>query len=212
MTAGRPRQFDEKAALAAVTRAFWDNGYHATSIADLVAVTGVHRNSLYAIYGDKHQLFLAALQSYIENASLRFRQRLQMSNSTYVGIRDALLHYSYISATAAGPRGCLVTNTTIELRAGDADLAKCIKSGMKQIIELLKDAIAAGQDTGDIAPDIDPADAALFLYSFGQGLRVTGRVSKLADLERTVDLALRALLPNGATVRRPDPNLPSKSK
>jgi hypothetical protein len=60
------------------------------------------------------------------------------SNSTYVGIRDALQHYSNISVTAAGPRGCLVTNTTIELRAEDTDLAKCIKSGMKQITELLK--------------------------------------------------------------------------
>lgn len=198
MTAGRPRQFDESAALAAVTRTFWDNGYHATSISDLVAATGVHRNSLYAIYGDKHQLFLAALESYIQSASQRFKQRLQSSNSTYAGIRDALLHYSYISATAAGPRGCLVTNTTIELRAGDTDLAKCIKSGMAQITELLRLAIEAGQGAGDIALDIDPTDAALFLYSFGQGLRVTGRVSKLADLERTVDLALRALFPNGA--------------
>ncbi|MEZ0219430.1 MAG: TetR/AcrR family transcriptional regulator [Tardiphaga sp.] len=195
MTAGRPRQFDEGKALDAVTRAFWDNGYHATSIADLVAATGVHRNSLYATYGDKHQLFLAALESYIKTASHRFKQRLGSSTSTYVGIREALLHYSYISATASGPRGCLVTNTTIELRAGDADLAKCIKSGMAQIIDLLKHAIEKGKEAGDISADIDPADAALFLYSFGQGLRVTGRVSKLSDLERTVDLALRALFP-----------------
>ena len=73
---------------------------------------------------------------------------------------------------------------------------------MKQIVELLEGAIAEGQAAGDIAPEIDPADAALFLYSFGQGLRVTGRVSKLADLERTVDMALRALFPSLKPVRR----------
>lgn len=199
MTIGRPRQFDEAAVLAAVTRTFWDNGYHATSIADIVAATGVHRNSLYAIYGDKHQLFLAALRSYIADAGQRFRGRLQSADTIYAGLRDALLQYSYVSATVSGPRGCLVTNTTVELRPCDKDLAAEIRGGMRQITDLLHTAIARGQASGEIAPDLDPADAALFLYSFGQGLRVAGRVAKLADLERTVDLALRALLPRGST-------------
>ncbi|WFU78144.1 TetR/AcrR family transcriptional regulator [Bradyrhizobium sp. CIAT3101] len=198
MTTGRPRQFDEATVLATVTRTFWDNGYHATSIADIVEATGVHRNSLYATYGDKHQLFTAALKAYIDEAGQRFRDKLQHADSPYAGLRDALLHYSYVSATASGPRGCLVTNTTIELRREDKDLTAQIRAGMKQITDMLRAAVEHGQAIGEISPEIDPADAALFLYSFGQGLRVTGRIARLADLERTVDLALRALYLQGS--------------
>jgi hypothetical protein len=35
-----------------------------------------------------------------------------------------------------------------------------------------------------------PADAAIFLYGFGQGLRVAGRIAKLLDLKRPVDVVL----------------------
>ncbi|MCK1393918.1 hypothetical protein [Bradyrhizobium sp. 1] len=51
--------------------------------------------------------------------------------------------------------------------------------------------------SAEISAEIDPADASLFLYGLGQGSRVTGRIAKLADVERTVDVALRALYPGG---------------
>jgi TetR/AcrR family transcriptional repressor of nem operon len=43
---------------------FWKKGYEATSLADLLAATGLSKSSLYATFGGKRELFLAAFDSY----------------------------------------------------------------------------------------------------------------------------------------------------
>jgi len=57
--------------LQAVERQFRKTGYAGTSLDDLCAVTGLGRGSLYAAFGDKHSLFLAAFGGYCDrNESL----------------------------------------------------------------------------------------------------------------------------------------------
>ena len=68
---GRPRQFDEDLALDSAMQAFWAKGYEATSLADLMAATGLHKGSLYQAFGDKHSLFIRALNRYLEEMRSR---------------------------------------------------------------------------------------------------------------------------------------------
>ena len=42
-TVGRPREFNETAALEAAMDAFWAKGYEATSISDIVNATGLNK-------------------------------------------------------------------------------------------------------------------------------------------------------------------------
>lgn len=58
------KSYDETDVLEAAMRAFWAHGFKATSIADLVAGTGLNRGSLYAGFGNKRDIFLLALQHY----------------------------------------------------------------------------------------------------------------------------------------------------
>lgn len=60
---GRPRKFDEIAAVSAAAVVFCQRGYAATSIDHLVETTGVHRGSLYGVFGSKHGLFLRVLDA-----------------------------------------------------------------------------------------------------------------------------------------------------
>lgn len=60
---GRPRQFDESAAVAAAATVFRGRGYAATSVDHLVEATGVHRGSLYGVFGSKYGLFGRVLDS-----------------------------------------------------------------------------------------------------------------------------------------------------
>ncbi len=57
----RPRTFDKDQALDRAMDLFWDKGYDATSVADLTEAIGINRPSLYAAFGDKEALFMAAL-------------------------------------------------------------------------------------------------------------------------------------------------------
>ena len=77
----RPRQFDEETVLRAVCDQFWGAGYAATSLQDLMRVTSLGKGSLYAAFGDKHELFLRVLRRYVASldhavrASINFQFR-----------------------------------------------------------------------------------------------------------------------------------------
>ncbi|MFI6869382.1 TetR/AcrR family transcriptional regulator [Nocardia sp. NPDC050406] len=63
---GRPRGFDEAEVVAAAAKLFAERAYDGVSVDDLVAHLGVHRNSLYKVFGSKRGLYLTALRWYIE--------------------------------------------------------------------------------------------------------------------------------------------------
>src|SRR5260370_559314 len=63
---GRPRSFDEREALEKAIQVFWAKGYDAVTVDNLVAVMGVPRPSLYAVFGDKAALFMRSLRAYAE--------------------------------------------------------------------------------------------------------------------------------------------------
>ncbi|MBE3637323.1 TetR/AcrR family transcriptional regulator [Mangrovicoccus algicola] len=108
---GRPRGFDEAAALEAALRVFWACGYDQASVAQLCRAAGMPRASLYQIYGGKEGLFLAALDR-------------------YAATRLALV------AAALGPRGSLAEDlraffeAVVTLAAGGADPPGCLISGV----------------------------------------------------------------------------------
>ncbi len=60
----RPQAFNTEEALHGALSVFWRKGYEATSLADLLAATRLSKSSLYATFGDKRSLFLAAFDAY----------------------------------------------------------------------------------------------------------------------------------------------------
>src|SRR5579885_3683510 len=105
---GRPRNFDESAALAKAIQVFWLKGYDGVTIDDLVAGMGVGRPSLYSIFGGKRTLFLRVLKDYAEKKGALAAKAL-LSPPT---LRDSLagfLKHVVETATAKGcARGCLL--------------------------------------------------------------------------------------------------------
>ena len=74
---GRPRSFDESAALAKAIQVFWLKGYDGVTIDDLVAGMGVGRPSLYSVFGDKRSIFLRVLHAYAERKGALAAKALQ---------------------------------------------------------------------------------------------------------------------------------------
>ncbi|WP_130799956.1 TetR/AcrR family transcriptional regulator [Streptomyces otsuchiensis] len=62
---GRPRAFDEDAAVRAAVGLFGERAYDGVSVDDLVSHLGVHRNSLYKTFGSKRGLYLIALRRHL---------------------------------------------------------------------------------------------------------------------------------------------------
>ncbi len=62
----RPKTFDQTQALEAAMFQFWEAGFEGSSMQNLVDRMGISRQSLYDTYGNKRELFEAALKKYRE--------------------------------------------------------------------------------------------------------------------------------------------------
>ncbi|MGO4272706.1 TetR/AcrR family transcriptional regulator, partial [Paenibacillus sp. TAF58] len=115
----RIREFDEQKALDAAMHVFWEKGFEATSLSDLTSKMGIQRPSIYSAFGDKKELFEAALRKYTQFHASNVRARLQKKSS----IKEAFR--SYFGSVVAegyeeGPnRGCFCLNTMVELAPHD---------------------------------------------------------------------------------------------
>jgi TetR/AcrR family transcriptional repressor of nem operon len=70
------KHFAPAVALGTVTHLFWRHGLATVGIQEVVRATGVNRSSLYATFGGKQELYLAALDRHLDEYALPGFQRL----------------------------------------------------------------------------------------------------------------------------------------
>jgi TetR/AcrR family transcriptional regulator, transcriptional repressor for nem operon len=116
----RPREFDEETVLDAAMRCFWDRGYQATSVRDLVDKTGITGASLYNAFGDKRALYRKALDRYVDRS---IADRLQ--RCAKLAPRKAIGAFlAEILKRSLGDRehkGCLLVNAAVEVALHDPE-------------------------------------------------------------------------------------------
>jgi TetR/AcrR family transcriptional regulator, transcriptional repressor for nem operon len=188
---GRPRSFDAEAAVERAMDAFWSHGYHGTSLPDLLRAMKVTRGSLYAAFGDKHALFLRALDRYIADGLTRLDAELDPRKSAIAGVRACLAGYADRTSGDKGRRGCLLVATAMELAAHDADVHNRIRNFFKAMEKRLAVALARAQVAGELADGVKPSSAARLLVCMAEGLRVVGKTCpERATTQATVDALL----------------------
>lgn len=189
----RPREFDPDTALDRAMQVFWAKGYEATSLDDLCAATGLSRSSLYAAFGDKHDLLLQSLDLYSDRAAARYTAILAVP-PLHAALRRIL--DDVIGQIVAGPgqRGCFIGNCAAELARGDRDTMTRVRRTMARNEGIFRDALAAAQKRGELPAPADPTALARFITSGFQGLRLVGKVNPdRAALEDIAAVMLRCL-------------------
>ncbi|MFQ5467988.1 MAG: TetR/AcrR family transcriptional regulator [Kiloniellaceae bacterium] len=169
------KQFDENEVLERAMQAFWNRGYEATSVQDLVDCTGINRGSIYGTYGDKHALFLAALRRYDEKIRRELLARLENRYTPREAIRQVFLSFSAHASESGDNPGCFLTNTALELAAHDDDAREIVAQGQKEVEDFFARMIRAGQARDQIPARIKPREAARGLLATLQGLVVLTR-------------------------------------
>jgi TetR/AcrR family transcriptional regulator, copper-responsive repressor len=120
---GRPRKFDRDTVLRAALQRFRTQGFANTSLDDLAEATGVNRPSLYAAFGDKKALYLAALA--------RTREWLEASFDSLIAADlplEQMLHALFLYAIQTylsgeeGPSGCIAINTAATEAVRDPEI------------------------------------------------------------------------------------------
>jgi TetR/AcrR family transcriptional repressor of nem operon len=174
---------------------FWERGYEATSVQDLVTRTGVHKRSMYDAFGDKHALFVRALSRYADAQDVGLRAAAEAPGSPTATIRT-LLETALPDAAAGPPRGCLIVNSATELAAHDPEAAARVEQHFATVQDVLRTLVERGQRGGEIATVLPPAALATVLHNAWLGLRVQSRAGvPAADLRTAIDATVAVLAP-----------------
>ena len=171
----RPREFDREAVLDQAIEVFWQHGYEGTSVQDLVDSMGINRGSLYGAFGDKHRLFLAALHRYEETFHSTISERLAEGGSPMQAIRGVFEDVVQECSCDEGRKGCLMTNSAVELAAHDRDTATLVAANFSRVEEAFVKVLRHAQSDGEIGKKQNPRALGRFLTSSLQGLRVMGK-------------------------------------
>ncbi len=165
---------------------FWSSGYHGTSLPDLLEATNLSRGSLYAAFGDKHGLFISALDRYIAEAVTRLDAELDPRKNALAGLRACLAGYVERTSGGAARRGCLVVATAMELAGHDPEVEQRIRRFFKTMETRLTAALKRAQAEGDLVDGVEPATVARLLVYLLEGMRVVSKTSSDRNVSQAV--------------------------
>lgn len=187
----RPREFDPDRALDKAMRHFWAQGYHDSSIRDLVAATGVNYYGLYEVFENKHGLFLAALDRYRATVTAEFGAALTAAAPTADGLLDAFERLFELFVTEDGPIGCLMCNAATELAPHDDAVAARVRAHLAQLQSHFADWLGRAEAAGNRTSEADTQDAAAYLATTCYALALLLRAGvERDDVRRQARLAV----------------------
>jgi TetR/AcrR family transcriptional repressor of nem operon len=190
----RTKAFDPDAALDAALQLFWERGYEATSIQDLVDHLGIGRGSLYATFGSKHELYLKALDRYLRTRDPNPIELLSRPGPALPAVRALVRSYAEEAASDPRRRGCMIVNAAMERVPADPQVTERVQESWHTLERALAGALTRAREQGELAADKDPTAIARFLLVVLQGLRVVGKADPApARLRDAAELALSVL-------------------
>lgn len=190
---GRPREFDTSEMLEVVTKAFWDEGYAATSLSDLMDVTGLKKGSLYAAYGDKHTLFLKCLKNYLSTQLCQMKTHFASDGEPIAKLGQWLSNATSSQESSPSPCGCFAINSMVELGPHDTDVKALLDQHFQSVEDILTRAIEDGQRSSRLRPGPARVQARLLL-SVVAGAAVRARAGGPDEVEHQLQQYLLELL------------------
>lgn len=191
----RKKNFDETEVLEKALLLFWEQGYNATSIQDLVDHLGINRASIYDTWGDKHGLYLETLKHYRKFASTHLLKKLRSDKSAKEIVKDFLYDIVEDSVKDKTRKGCFLSNSATELGNCDQTIHDMFSENRVKMEAVLNELIKEGQEQGEFSTRHSSEAYARFVFNTAGGLRTLakGTISE-KELNEVVDVALSALV------------------
>ena len=174
----RTKDFDEDEVLKKAVDLFWLKGYNATSMQDLVDGLGISRSSLYDTYGDKHSLFIKALESYQCTNTGKFVQIIESGKPAKETIKALLNFIAGNLLEDKSQKGCFIVNAEVEVALHDKEVGDMIQKNDQNVEDAFFRVIQKGQEGGEISNPQNPRALARFLFNTVKGIQVTAKSTR----------------------------------
>lgn len=164
----RPREFDKAEVVARAAELFRLKGYQATSMRDLISHVGLSSSSIYAAFGGKYGLFMAALahgaaqdKAMITAALDNPAGVLAGISALYDGLIDSLLEEH--GAAASLTLRAALENLDSEDKEQENDVLDALRAHFTDIAAVVASGLDQAEKRGELRLNQGASDLALFL-------------------------------------------------
>lgn len=182
---GRHREFDEADIIEKAMWAFWKNGWRDATPQRLIEATGLSRSSLYATFGSKQGLFLAALELYVTQ-QVSFLTQLLTDGSMREGLERMYALMVDNLRPGGGGMTCLVASSLLEVPAEDAETLARVARGKAQMTNVFEVRFQRAIDEGELDGTRTAEELACFIATVNDGIQIAVRAKASAEQLRSI--------------------------
>jgi AcrR family transcriptional regulator len=171
---GRPRTYERDTVVDSAQDLFWREGASSVSLDALANATGLHKPSLYAAFGSKAGLYVAALDAYIDRGAPDVSGALSKAP-----LRVALEAFFEadldVFCGESGKRGCFLIGTAIEAAAGSEAVRERVERVFAGLRAVLRARVDRAVTEGNLPAEVDREAVAEILFATHTALAVEAR-------------------------------------
>ncbi len=190
----RTKEFNKAEILEKAKQLFWKQGFHATSIQNLVDHLGINRASIYDTFGGKNELYEAAFLAYREENLTFMQQRLSKFDSVKKALKSLFREIIKIAIDDKDRKGCFVINCTTEYLPKHESILVELVSNKGAFQEIISKSLQEGKSKGEIDSKLNIKDTSAYLFSLLSGLQISAKVkSNKTELFKSIDMGMKVL-------------------
>jgi len=156
---------------------FWEKGYDATYISDLIEAMGISRSTLYDSFGDKEELFKLVLEHY-KNYRYRKRQLLFSGIDTKASLKSYFYRHIEECYSDDIPKSCIITNSSLLIGHIDPSIEEILLNTFNALEKVFKQVIEEGKEKGEISQEANSELVAYSLLSLNHSINIMSRYKK----------------------------------
>jgi TetR/AcrR family transcriptional regulator, transcriptional repressor for nem operon len=183
--------FNETEALENAKNVFWQKGFNATSMQDLVSGMQISRQSLYDTYGNKEALFLQCLNKYQQESNNNVCQNLNYTGN----LKQTLLNFfNAIVDDIVGDKtqkGCFMLNTLIEVVPENKAAKTVVKKNYDKLEAELINLFDKAKQKEKYSSVFNANELATHFITLLHGMRLIGKIKKdKQSLQKMVEMGM----------------------
>ena len=186
----RPREFNPDEALQSAIELFWEKGYHASSVDEVVKRSGVAKYGIYGTFGTKRELFLKVLERFAQDRHQDIQRPIRRPNASLPEIRKFFRDLPETLSDKKGPWGCLICNTGMELSLKDKEIGSFVRDFFEDTRNVLQACLERAVIKGELDPVVEISSMANYLTTeFRTTLMLARSGQARRDIEMHLDIA-----------------------